>query len=46
MLINIALILLGIYVFMPKAVAVTLITFGAIGCFFNLCSFILKSGKK
>lgn len=46
MLTSIALILLGVYVAMPQAVAITLIVFGAVGCFSSLCNYLLSVGKK
>lgn len=45
MLFSIAMILLGIYVAMPQAVATTLIVFGAVSCFLQLCGFVLRGSK-
>lgn len=46
MLTGIALILIGVYAVLPKAISVTLIVFGAVGCFISLCKSWLDVKEK
>ena len=45
MLTGIALILIGCYVTLPKAIAITLIVFGGLNIISNLCTIDTKYGK-